>query len=320
MISEQCKKLKKVFHSAETALIISHIDPDGDSIGSMLCLGMLLAKLGVDVDYYSEDGVPKVYKFLPWSDKIKNRVDAKKDYDMVITVDSSDVKRVGKKIILQEISDVIVNIDHHPDNTNFGTINCVKQSASTAELIYKMANNFGLKIDQDMAKCLYVALITDTGNFRYENTSKETFLMAAELLETGIKTHLITTKIYDTRTVPMIRLFAAAMATLETTEKEKAAWVTVTQETLKKFDCRSEQLVGLVDHIRSIASVEVAMLFREEKDGTVKVNFRAKDKVNVSEIAKKFGGGGHFKASGAVINEPINSVKEQVIKEVEKHL
>jgi len=320
MISEKCKQLNKVFHSAESALIISHIDPDGDSIGSMLCMGMLLTKLGVEVDFYSEDGVPKVYRFLPWADQIKNKVDPKRGYDLVVTVDSSDIKRTGTKINLHELSDVIVNIDHHPDNTNYGTINCVKLSSSTAELVYTMAKTFGLVIDADMAKCLYVALITDTGNFRYENTSKESFLMAAELLETGIKTNEITTKIYDTRTVPMVKLFAAAMATLETSDNHKAAWVTVTQEILKKYDCRSEQLVGLVDHIRSIAEVEIALLFREEADGTVKINFRSKDKVNVSEIAQKFGGGGHFKASGAMLKEPLDSVKAKVIKEVLKHI
>jgi len=318
-MSDECKRIKRAFETAESALIVSHLDPDGDSIGSMLALGRILSNLGLEADYYSEDGVPKVYRFLPWADRVCNRVAPDKSYDLVITVDASDIKRLGNKIVLSEVGKLIINIDHHPDNTNFGSINCVHLTSSTAELIYKLAKYFELKIDTEMAKCLYVALITDTGNFRYENTSKETFLMAAELIEAGISTHEISTKIYDTRTVPMIKLFAAAMGTLETSENQKAAWVTVTQEMLQKYACRSEQLVGLVDHIRSIAGVEVAMLFREEKDGVVKVNFRSKDKVNVSEIAQKFNGGGHVKASGAVFHERIEAVKAKVIAEVLRH-
>lgn len=319
-MDEQCKKIARAFQSAETALIISHIDPDGDSIGSMLCLGILLEKLGLEVDFYSQDGVPKVYRFLPRADKVRNSLTANKEYDLVAAVDSSDIKRLGEKINVTETGKTIINIDHHPDNTNYGTINCVKQSSSTAELIYKLAKYLKLDIDPDMAKCLYVALITDTGNFRYENTSKETFLMAAELLETGIKTHEITTKIYDTRSVATIKLFAAVMATIETTDNQKAAWITVPQEILARYNCTSEQLVGLVDHIRSIGGVEVAILFREEKDGVVKVNFRSKDKVNVSAIAQKFSGGGHVKAAGAVFKEGLDAVKQKVIAEVLKHI
>jgi len=168
-----------------------------------------------------------------------------------------------------------------------------------------------------MAENLYVALITDTGNYRYENTSAATFAMAGELISTGLDTHEITTKIYDTRTIASIRVQALALAALETSPDRKVAWVTVTQEMMDKVGAKGEDLVGLVDIVRSIEGVEVAILFREEH-GKVKINFRSKEKVNVSEIARKFGGGGHIRAAGAIFKEDVETVKKRVVPEVLK--
>ncbi|MFH1362108.1 MAG: DHH family phosphoesterase, partial [bacterium] len=221
------KELQKAFSRAKTALIASHIDPDGDSIGSMLCLGMLLEKLGIKCDFYSQDGVPRIYKFLHCSQKVKNYVLANKHYDILVTLDSSDLKRIGNKVQPKKIANKIINIDHHPDNTKYGDVNFVEASSSTAEILFKIAKDLKIEIDKFMAEALYVALVTDTGNFRYENTSEKTFLMAAELIQAGIKTHDITTKIYDTKKVSSILLFSAVLSTLETSENKKVAWAVV---------------------------------------------------------------------------------------------
>lgn len=318
-MKEAFTAIKKAVKGARNALIVSHIDPDGDSIGSMIALGMLLDKMGISPYFYSQDGVPRVYRFLPGVDKVRNKVDPNQRFDLLFAVDASDLKRLGDKIEPKEISKIIINIDHHPDNTKYGDINYVEKSSSTAELIYKLTKFLKVKINREMAENLYVALITDTGNYRYENTSIATFNMASDMLRTGVDTHEITTRIYDTKTIASIRVQAAALATLEVSPDRKAAWAVVTQETMERAGAKGEDLVGLVDQIRSIEGVEVAILFRED-EGKVKVNFRSKEKVSVSAIAKRFGGGGHIRAAGAVLEEDVETVKKKVIAEVLKYL
>ncbi len=319
MRKKALEKIKRELKSARNVLIAVHIDPDGDAIGSALALVILLEQLGVVADIYSQDGIPKVYRFLPGADKVKNKIPLGKHYNLIITVDSSDISRVGDKVSLREVASRILNIDHHPDNTLFGDVNYVEKLSSVAEQIYYIARSLKIKIDRKMAECLYVAMITDTGNFRYENTSASTFLMAAELLQLGIDTHEITTRIYDTKSVPSIRIFALALACLQFSEDRKVAWTAVSEEMMGQAVAKGEDLIGLVDQIRSIERVEVAILFREEK-GKVKVNFRSKYKVNVSEIAKRFGGGGHLKAAGAVIVDPLEKARDKVIAETLKYL
>ena len=319
-MKETAALIKKAVKGAKSALIVSHVDPDGDSIGSMLALGMLLIKMRISVDYYSQDGVPRVYKFLPGAEKIENSVALGRYYDILFAVDASDVSRLGEKNSPRDVARFIINIDHHPDNTKFGDINHVEKCSSTAELIYKLAREWKIGLDKEMAENLYVALITDTGNYRYENTSAATFAMAGALLETGLDTHEITTRIYDNKSLASIRVQAAVLATLETSPDRKVAWAMVTHEMMQKTEAKGEDLVGLVDQIRSIESVEVAILFREEDGGKVKVNFRAKYAINVSKIAKAFGGGGHIKAAGAVINGHLQEVKDRVVAEALKYI
>jgi phosphoesterase RecJ-like protein len=311
--------IEKAVKGARSALLVSHVDPDGDSIGSMLAMGILLSQLGVECDFYSEDGVPRIYKFLPGADKVKNRLGPDRHYDLLLAMDSSDISRLGEKLDAREAARLIVNIDHHPDNTQYGDINYVERSSSTAELVYHLAGHMKIKISRALAENLYVALITDTGNYRYENTSVATFMMAADLLKAGVDTHDITTRIYDTKTIASIRIQAAALSDLEISPDRKAAWAAVTQEMMEQSGAKGEDLVGLVDQIRSIEGIEVAILFREDK-GDVKVNFRSKEKINVSEIAKRFGGGGHIRAAGAILKDSMEGAKNRVVAEVLKQI
>ncbi|MFH1347842.1 MAG: bifunctional oligoribonuclease/PAP phosphatase NrnA [Candidatus Margulisiibacteriota bacterium] len=311
--------IKKALKSARTALIVSHVDPDGDSIGSMSAMGMILSRMGIAVELYSQDGIPKIYRFLPGFESVRNRIDPNQKFDLLIAVDASDITRLGNKIAPREIAKVIINIDHHPDNTNYGDINYAEKSSSTAELIYKLVKFLKIKIDRPMAENLYVALITDTGNYRYENTSVATFIMAEDMLKAGVDTHAITTRIYDTKSIASIRIQALALSTLEVSPDRKAAWAVVTNEMMDKVGAKGEDLVGLVDQIRSIDGIEVAVLFRED-DGKVKVNLRSKARINVSEIARRFNGGGHFRAAGAILEEGIETAKKKVIAEVLKYL
>jgi len=318
-MKEAFNAIKKAVKSARNALIVSHVDPDGDSIGSMIAMGMVLEKMGLSCSFYSQDGIPRIYRFLPGADRVRNKVEPNRHFDLLVAVDSSDLKRLGDKLEARDVAKLIINIDHHPDNTAYGDINYVEKSSSTAELIYKLCKGLKIVIGREMAENLYVALITDTGNYRYENTSITTFSMASDMLKAGVDTHEITTRIYDTKTIASIRVQAAALTTLEVSPDRKAAWAVVTDEMMQRSGAKGEDLVGLVDQIRSVDGVEVAILFREDGD-KVKVNFRSKEKVSVSNIAKRFGGGGHVRAAGAIIAGDVETVKTKVVAEVLKYL
>jgi len=312
-------EIRKAVKKAKTALIATHIDPDGDAIGSQVALGMILEKLGLSVSLYCADEVPRAYRFLAGTEKVKREVFPQNNFDIVFVVDCSVLDRAGDKIDLRKLSGLMINIDHHPDNSQFGDINYVMKTSSVSEEIFDICQYFKIKIDKPIADCLYTAMITDNGNFRYENTTPKTFKIAAELLKAGVDTHDLTTRIYDNRSISAIKLSARAMLELKTSPDRKIAWSTVTEKMMLDTAAKGEDLLGMVDRIRSIEGVEVAILFREDK-GRVKINFRSKDRVNVSEIARRFGGGGHAKAAGAIVEGPLDKAQEKVVTEVQKQL
>ncbi|HVN67033.1 MAG TPA: bifunctional oligoribonuclease/PAP phosphatase NrnA [Candidatus Sulfotelmatobacter sp.] len=317
-MNKEFPKIKSLVRNAKSALIASHLDPDGDALGSMLALGQALEQLGLAVTCYCADQLPKLYRFLPGSERIKRELVLGQHFDLFFIVDSSDLARIGDKLEPRHLAPVIINIDHHPDNSRFGDINYVMQTSSAAEEIFDLCQYLKVRIDKRLADCLYAALITDTGNFRYENTSAKTFLMAAELLRAGVDTHEITTRIYDTKSISSVKVCARALNEIKFSPDKKVAWTVVTETMMHETGAKSEDLVGIVDRIRAIDGVEVAVVFRED-NGRVKINFRAKEKANVSEIARRFGGGGHHKAAGAVVAGETAAVVEKVILEVLKY-
>jgi phosphoesterase RecJ-like protein len=316
-MKHELEQIKSRLKDAKTAIVTAHIDPDGDAIGSMLALGMILEQQGIKATLYCQDSLPKVYRFLPGSERIKREILMSQRFDLTFVLDSSDLARAGTKIDLRQVAPFIINIYHHPDNTNFCDLNYVRSLSSTAELVYNLAVGLDCKVDRRMAECLYAAIITDTGNFRYENTTVKTFLIAAELLKTGVSPHDISTRIYDTKSVPSIRLSGQILANMQFSPDGKLAWGIVTEKMLADTKAKPEDLTGVVDRIRATEGVEVAILFREEQ-GKTKINFRSKEKVNVSEIAKRFGGGGHVKASGAVIEGSAEEIVARVVTEAAK--
>jgi phosphoesterase RecJ-like protein len=316
-MEKEFEKIKQLLKKAKTAIIATHVDPDGDAIGSLLSLGELLEQKGLATTLYCESPVPEVYRFLPGTAKIKRKLELAQHFDLGFVVDAANLSRIGDKINLKPIVSRLVNIDHHPDNTRFGDVNYVVQSSSVAEEIFELAQYLKIKINKALADCLYTAMVTDTGNFRYENTSVKTFLMAAKLLSAGVKTQELTTRIFDTKSIPAIRLSARVLSNLKFSAGRKVAWASVTEALLAELEARAEDLIGIVDQIRSIEGIEIALLLREDK-GKVKINFRSKETANVSELARRFGGGGHNKAAGCVIEGSIAEIEPRVIEETLK--
>jgi phosphoesterase RecJ-like protein len=313
------RRIKSVLSKSKTVLIASHIDPDADTIGSMLALYLALKRMRIKATMYSEDRVPATYRFLPNAADIENSIDLGKTYDTVITVDAADIKRAGH-IDLRLQAKTLINIDHHPDNTKYGDINFVSLVSSSAELVYKLFKFLNVRITKEIATCLYTAMITDTGNFRYENTSSSTFEIAADLVRSGISPNLISSKIYESRSVSSLRVLALALDRMQATPNCEIVWSAVTRAMLESTNAHGEELTDIVDHLRMIKGAKVAVLFREAKDGLTKVNLRSKDNTNVQKIAAELGGGGHKRAAGISLSKDIDAAQKLVISTVKKHL
>jgi bifunctional oligoribonuclease and PAP phosphatase NrnA len=306
----------KAIQKARSVLIVTHTDPDGDAVGSMLAMYLALKGKGKKASMYCRDRVPEIYKFLPQSDKVKHSL-SKAKFDIVIAVDCGSENRVGKDIKLRTLAKNVINIDHHPDNTLFGGMNHIEKLSSVSEILFGLFREMDVHITKDIASCLYAGIMTDTGNFRYDYTTDKTLDIAAFLARAGADISGIAMAIYESKTKSSVKVLGAAMYRLETSKSGKVAWTILPKKLMDSIGAKSEDLTGLVDQIRSIKGVEVAVLFREEDDG-IKVNFRSKFKVNVSDIAKKLGGGGHIRASGAILSGKLDDAKEKVLSEVFK--
>ncbi|MCX5749316.1 MAG: bifunctional oligoribonuclease/PAP phosphatase NrnA [Candidatus Saganbacteria bacterium] len=309
------KKIIEAINNHSNFLVCLHVDPDGDTIGSASALSSILKKLGKKVSIYSRDKIPEIYGFLKNIDQIKSSLVPEDRFDAVIAVDCGDIKRIAVGDKIRQHSDLLINIDHHEDNKKFGDLNLVKKCSSTGEIIYKIAKKMGVGLDPDIAAAIYAAIITDTGCFKYDNTNAKIFSIAKDLADNGADPHGIAFKIYESKTRSEIKILGFALEKMESTADGKISWIILTNEDIKKCGANSEEVSGIADHLRSLKDTDIAVFLKETESGTVKVNFRSKTK-NVQRIAKEFGGGGHVRASGAVLKMEINKAKDSILETV----
>ena len=301
--------IKNLILSSKGIIIAAHIDPDGDTLGSMIGLALIIKKMGQKCVMYSPDGIPNTYHFLPRADEVVDSV-PNEEFDLLITVDASDISRIGGKRIKAK---KIINIDHHPDNTNFGDINYVDMISAVAEQIFYLAQGFGVEVDAEIAEALYISIITDTGNFRYSNTLPSTFGVARELVMRGANPARAATSVYENRRIEGLKILAKALLNVEILNQGKVVYSVITSQMIIDTKARGEDLVGIIDHLRSVKTAEVAILMREEEKNKFKINFRSKGTVNVSNIANALGGGGHVQASGCTVEGELTDVKKRVL-------
>lgn len=313
---------------AKSILISSHVNPDGDTLGSSLALFLALKKVGKNVIAVSADPIPDMFKFLPASNFIKVSPAIKdipdyNDIDTLVTVECPTFDRIGniENIINRKNIKTIVNIDHHPGNSRFGVINYIDTSASAVgEEVYKLIKKIGIELDKDIATCLYVSILTDTGSFSYSNTSSETHNITAELLKYNIVPSEINIMVYENNSIEKFKLLSKVLDSISLSKDGLIAWIVLTKDMLKKTDTKASEADGFVNYPRSIKGVEVAVLFREAEEGKVRVSLRSNRIANVSEVARKFNGGGHEKAAGCSVNGSLNEVQDLVIKEVSRQI
>ena len=306
----------KLIQESNNIYIASHVQPDGDNIGSILALGMAIKKLKGKVNILKVDDIPSDYHFLPNLELIKEH-DADRPIDLFIALDSSDIDRLGlgKQFALR--ANKIINIDHHVTNDNFGHINIVSTSSgATGEIIYKIIKKMGVEIDKDIATCLYTAISTDTGSFMYSSTSHITHLIVADLLKVGIDNNYINVNLYQSRSIERTRLFINSLNKLECFLDGKIGIIAVTQEMLRDNNTKLEDTEGIVSFIRDIDSIEVACLLKEIDNNEIKVSLRSKKEIDVSKVCNKFNGGGHVRAAGCTIYGKIDDAKQLILEEI----
>lgn len=291
--------------------MITHINPDGDAIGSMLALGLAIKSIGTDVVVLKNDEIPEKYRFLPGQKLLRACEQVAEAPELVIVLDCGDEDRLGEGKALISTAQCVINIDHHISNTMFGSMNLVDaNAAATAEIVYQLIKLLGVKIDLDIAACIFTAIVTDTGCFRYDSTTWVTHAIAGELISLGLKTGPICDLVFSQRSFPRTMLIGKAINSLKLYHKGRTAVMTITEDMLKETGSCPGDIEGLIDFARDIKGVEIAVLIKESKENQVKVAFRSKERFDVSAIAARFGGGGHKRASGCIMEGPIDRALE----------
>ena len=295
--------------------IFTHLRPDGDAIGSSLALANALKTGCNTVEVFCPDVIPSRYSFLPGVDLFQDSFTAREGKGLAFILDCSDLRRLnnmGDKVLQL---DKVVNIDHHITNEKFGDVNLIDASAaSTGEIMYQILQH-DYELNYEISLCLYVAISSDTGSFKYENTTPQTMEIAARLLEKGINPSYVSQKIFDEYPASTVFLLRDALASLQFDATEKIAWMVVNDETLRKHGAEASDLDGFVNYAKNIKSVEVGIFFYQTDNKETKVGFRSKT-VDIASVAYSLGGGGHPRAAGCTLRGEPEEVIDKVIQSV----
>ena len=310
------KKIIALLRRHRSFNLVAHVQPDGDSIGSLLALGEALQSMGKTVRLFTADRVPAKYAFLKGSEAILSTAEGWLGDSAAVVLDCSDLERTG---IFSEVirgAPAIINIDHHLSNHHFGTANLVDpQAAATGEIIFYLLQAMALPFSRAIAESLYIALSTDTGSFKFENTTASTHRAAAVLLEQfKLNPGVLSEQVFDLRPLPFYILLKKVLGTLELHGGKKIAALTASREMLEQSGALREDLDGMINFARNIEGVEIGIMFFIDSPCEVKVGFRSRN-VDVSALAGALGGGGHIRAAGCRLKEPYGRAREKVLRE-----
>lgn len=314
-LDEILEEVKK----ASSIVILTHETPDGDAIGTALAMKLALEKINKNADVIMSK-YARTFEFLPRCNEILTEGKQEK-YDLAISVDCATFKRLDNKEYFENAKRTIV-IDHHGSNNMYGDINYVNPvSPACSEVLLGILSYFGVEVDVDMGTCLMTGIITDTGGFQYPATTADTFEYAAELLRKGVNISDICKKTLQTKTKANFELSKIVMDRMEILENGKVAFSYITTKDMEDVNAEEGDHEGLVNIGRNIEGIEVSIFIRQkENEEAYKVSMRSGEYVNVSDVCLMFGGGGHPRAAGALVQGNVEEVKEKLLKEVRKYL
>jgi len=319
-------EIARAIRTANKFAILSHIRPDGDAIGSQLALALSIQQLGKTVVAWNEQGLPRSFRFLKESNLITTPSSEAQDFDVVIALDTASRQRLGCALSAIRHCDTWINIDHHISNPAYGDLVYIDPVApATGEIIYELIRAEDFPLTYAAADALYVAISTDTGSFRYPNTTARTFEIAAELIQSGVNAGAISNNLYESYPKRRVQLLGEILLTAAFDAQDKVASLTLTTETKERLKIQHDEIDGLIDYVRCVDTVVVALFFEELVDGKVRPSARSKsDKIDVNRICSEFGGGGHPRAAGARIRGKLEEVRslvlERVLDEIAKSL
>jgi bifunctional oligoribonuclease and PAP phosphatase NrnA len=304
--------------SAGTIAVLTHVRPDGDAIGSQLAMVLALQKLGKTVVAWNEDGLPESFAFLSGSEVITKPPDEPMEFDIVLALDTAAKNRLGTGIKAVRACKTLVNIDHHASNPGYGDLNYIDvQAPATGQIIYQLLQDQKLPFFPEIADALFVAISTDTGSFRYQNTTARTFEIAGKLVEAGVDLATISHRIYESYPKRRILLLGQLLNEATFHANDRIATFSLTEATKARLAIDPADVDGLIDVIRSIDTVVVAIFFEELEDQRVRISVRSKDlRIDANRICSTWGGGGHQLAAGARIRGTLEEVRTKVISYV----
>jgi len=310
--AERIAAILKVIGEGERFLVCSHAGPDGDAVGSMIAMGMLLEGLGKRAHLVSADRVPVVHRWLPGADRIEKALRVHGPYDAVILLECDGLERTR----LQGLEKFFqVNIDHHASGVEFADVNWIDhEAACVGEMVYRLFKAAGVALTPDAANCLYTTVLTDTGGFLYGGTRASTFELARELTLAGADPIRVAQQVYFSTPMSKLLLLGAALRNLH--REGRVAWLWITHEDMMRSCAAEEDCEGIVNYALSIAEVEAACFLRQLEEPRVRVSLRSKGRVNVAAIAERLGGGGHENAAGCTLDGPLVRAKEQIVAEL----
>jgi phosphoesterase RecJ-like protein len=319
--------LLQAIESAGRLLVTTHADPDGDAVGSLLAMGLGLQQLGKQVTCAIESPIPAVYQFLPAVDRIRRRIPVPAAFDAAVVLDCGDGSRVGEGWAAVSRIPLVLNIDHHVSNTGFGSHQWIEPAAcATAEIVYRLLRRLGVRLDRDIAVCIYTGILTDTGSFRFSNTNATSFAISREMAELGVEPYEVARHVYGSYSLGRIKLLNLALNSIEISPNGKLSLMTVTRGMLEETQTQPEDADGLINYVRRIEDVRVAALIQEQVNGRrpaapagrFHVSLRSDGSVDVAALAVTYGGGGHPTAAGFQIESTIAEIKAQLIDWAER--
>lgn len=315
------KEAIELINKSDNIFIASHINPDGDNIGSILALGLSLKKLSKNVRILKTDTIPTYLEFLPGIELIEEYQEDMGPDDLFILLDSSDEDRLGKLKRLLGLTSNIINIDHHISNTNFGKINIVDPKAcATGEILYSLLDHMNIELDKDIGTNLYTAISTDSGSFKYESVTRDTHEIISKLFDLDIDHSDININLYEKMTINRFKLTNSLLSNANFYNNGRIAIVKVNDDILKETNATMEDTDSIVSSLRKIDTVEVSCLLKEFEKEEIKVSLRSKEYVDVAGVCQEFGGGGHKRAAGCKIEKPIDEVESLLVEEIIKHM
>jgi len=326
MISDSAiQNIQKLISDCGKFVLTTHVNADGDGIGSEIALAKYLEQLGKEVYIFNHSTTPANYEFLDPLGEIQifdtaRHAEILRNSEAVFILDISDWKRLRDfGVVLRETSLPRVCIDHHPVSQAFADIDVIHPHASsTGEIVYELLHRLQARIEGRIAEALYVAVMTDTGSFRYANTTAGAHHVAAALVAAGVQPPQVYEEIYENQPPQKIKLLAYILSNLNYEKDGRLVWFLITQEVMKQTGTQPKDTEGFADFPRSIAGVQASIMFQETKDNKVKISFRSKGQYVINGLANRFGGGGHPHAAGALVEGTLQDVIPRVVKEAEE--